>query len=180
MFIVEKEFDYKGYKCVTTFGDMGFRCGYVGVDKNCSLYGKGMHSEINCKFKDMNVPLGKRSVLTLFTAPDSEDKNVCLDLYFDVHGSISFAEGGKESKYPIESDLWWLGFDCGHAGDGKDLEMVDALWGSDGRIKMRLVLEKKMDEMYGPRDEVVRDLDYVINECKSLVDQIIVYEEKQK
>ena len=30
---VEKEFDYRGYKCVVTGSNMGHRCGYVGLNK---------------------------------------------------------------------------------------------------------------------------------------------------
>lgn len=37
---VEKEFDYKGYKCVVIGQEIGHRCGYIGVDKNNKCYGK--------------------------------------------------------------------------------------------------------------------------------------------
>lgn len=30
-YVVEKTFQYYGYTCVIIFGDLGFRCGYVGV-----------------------------------------------------------------------------------------------------------------------------------------------------
>ena len=39
-YIVEREFEHAGYKCVVTFNVMGHRCGYVGIPKNHSLYGK--------------------------------------------------------------------------------------------------------------------------------------------
>ena len=38
MFIIESEFEYKGYKCVTTFLSHGWRCGYVGIPISSSLY----------------------------------------------------------------------------------------------------------------------------------------------
>lgn len=39
-YIVEREFEHVGYKCVVTFNVMGHRCGYVGIPKNHPLYGK--------------------------------------------------------------------------------------------------------------------------------------------
>lgn len=39
-YVVEKIFDYKGYKCAVVMQDMGHRCGYVGVPKGHELYGK--------------------------------------------------------------------------------------------------------------------------------------------
>ena len=39
-YIVESEFKHCGYKCVVTFGDLGHRCGYVGISKRNELYGK--------------------------------------------------------------------------------------------------------------------------------------------
>ena len=32
-YIVEREFEHAGYKCVVAFGAIGHRCGYVGVPK---------------------------------------------------------------------------------------------------------------------------------------------------
>ena len=43
-----------------------------------------------------------------------------MDLYFNVHGSLTYS-GDNDGTYPVESNLWWLGFDCGHYGDGRDL-----------------------------------------------------------
>lgn len=50
--IVEKEFYYKGYKCVVIFNKMGFRCGYVGVQPEHPWWGKNYDEygpeEIQC------------------------------------------------------------------------------------------------------------------------------------
>ena len=37
-YIVEREFEHVGYKCVVIFGNMAHRCGYVGIPKNHTLY----------------------------------------------------------------------------------------------------------------------------------------------
>ena len=61
--------------------------------------------------------------------------------------------------YRVESDLWWLGFDCGHSGDAQDPELLEHFgttvyaWNYDG---------------------VVRTKEYVENECKSLAEQLVL------
>lgn len=44
--ILEKSFEYRGYKCVVLMTEMGHRCGYVGIPKENSLYNK-YYDELN-------------------------------------------------------------------------------------------------------------------------------------
>jgi len=37
-YIVEKDFEYKGFRCIVTFGYLGTRYGYVGVSKDNECY----------------------------------------------------------------------------------------------------------------------------------------------
>lgn len=67
-----------------------------------------------------------------------------VGILFNVHGGITFS--GGNGKYPIESDLHFFGFDCAHLGD-KTKYSIDC-------------------------DDVERSLDYVINECRLLADQL--------
>lgn len=39
-FVIEKEFVYADLPCIVTFGDLGFRCGYVGVPTKTSVVWK--------------------------------------------------------------------------------------------------------------------------------------------
>lgn len=167
MKIIESDFEYKDYRCVTTFTDMGIRCGYVALPKGHPLYGKSAFSDTKVPFRDiMNSTLGKRSVLTLLGFPEDADLPVTLCAYFDVHGGITFADGG----HPIDDDNWYIGFDCCHYQDGKDLDLVLKIWADDEGIKKRVQLDKELgfDDGYE-----VRTLEYVQQECRSLVDQII-------
>lgn len=50
--------------------------------------------------------------------------NMYIEAYFSCHGGITFADGGENSNYPIESDLWWFGFDCAHCDDAKELRLA--------------------------------------------------------
>ena len=168
MKIIESDFEYRGYRCVTIFHDGGFRCGYVGLPEGHPLYKKDYKDQINVTLKDIvGTPVGKRGVFTLLGLPDNLDDQINMDAYFDVHGGLTFSAGGKNSHHPVDSDLWWLGFDCGHAGDCPDYELLEKLWGNDRLVKSRLG-----DRWLYEEDEV-RDLAYVQQECKNLVDQII-------
>lgn len=141
-YIVEREFEHAGYKCVVTFGDMGYRCGYVGVPKVDELYGKDYRK-----------------------------------LDFDVHGGLTYSGGGKNSDYPIKSDLWWFGFDCAHGGDRADDKRVMELFPDTAELhKEYMRISEEVDERYGFKVNAVRSEGYVVNECKRLARQIKEYE----
>ena len=170
MFVIESDFEYKGYRCVTTFTDMGFRCGYVGVPKESCFYGKKYtdHTHLDREIID-NEPIGKRGIIAVLI--DSMDKHskVRMDMLFNVHGGLTFSG----SYHPEDCGLWWLGFDCGHCGDGYELDKVEEIWGDIDYIKKRVDIDRKYD-LGNP----VRSLEYVQQECRNLVDQIIEWEIK--
>lgn len=172
MKVNESDFEYRGYRCVTTFTDMGERCGYVGLPERHPLYGKGFGSQVKATIKDLiasEETENKRNPMLLFCfSGEDEDNQVRLEAYFNVHGGITYAMGGRDSSHPINSDLWWLGFDCGHYGDGKDLDLLEQLWGDDENIQKRIEFER--EHFYGG---IIRSKEYVQQECRNLVDQII-------
>jgi len=106
-----------GLRAIVIFGRLGFHCGYVGVPSSHPLFG--------VKYSEPSQRYGK--------APED---------MFDVHGGLTYS--GGEDDFPVESDLWWFGYDCGHLGDVSDIC-------SEG---------------------VFRDLDYCKAECESLAKQI--------
>lgn len=161
---IENEFYHNGYKCVVVFSDLGFRCGYVGIPKNHYLYKKS-YSNKCLNFSDIkNEELKKRGIIPLLTFQCQEDKSkVSPDLYFNVHGGVTYS--GKLSDV-LNDDLWYFGFDCGHADDKPDIRSA---------------------EEYGMNNEVigflytktgkVRTQDYVESECRSLAEQLKRVEE---
>ncbi len=156
---VESSFIYRGLRCVCIATDMGHRCGYVGVRKNHPLYGHG-YSEKILAFSDVSgSPIGKRGVIPLFCI-DKNAKYVGMDLYFDVHGGVTFADGGKNCKYPVKSSLWWIGFDCAHSGDSRDESLCK---------KSTLDIIRRFGNDHGE----VRTKEYVEQECRNLADQIL-------
>jgi hypothetical protein len=83
------------YKLVVVFGEMGHRCGYVGVKPSHPLFG--------------------------VTYQDLEDH---IDGYLEVHGGLTYSgESDRYPTLQVEK-VWWFGFDCAHLYDGKDLELA--------------------------------------------------------
>ena len=118
MFKVEKDFEHNGHRCVVIFTDMGHRCGYVGVNESSPLWCKDYCDYLPINKSELEgEEIGKRGIFPLMMAAFDEDERVRIDTYFDVHGGITFSSGGKASKYPVESDLYWFGFDCAHCND---------------------------------------------------------------
>lgn len=118
-------------------GGKGALCGYVGVPDGHPWHGKGYD---DCKRADGE--------------------------YVEVHGGLTFASGCSENGkicHSIEKDgkiasdhVWWLGFDCAHAGD--------YIPGMDCNSRYR-----SLDDGYS----VYRNIVYVENECRSLAKQAI-------
>lgn len=166
-YIVEKEFSHNELKCVVTFGNMGHRCGYVGVPKWHPLYGKDYSDYLDIKKEDIE---GKEvsGVFPLFDALLDDDERVRIEAYFTCHGGITYSGGGEKSTYPIESDLWWFGFDCAHYDDGKDLDLAIERF---PEYAQQLAMTKVIEKQY-PTGGEVRSSEYVTENCKELANQL--------
>ena len=169
MYKVESDFEYKGYRCVVVFTDRGHRCGYVGVPSGHMLYKKRYTDYLDISKSELDdEKIGNRGMIPILSAAFDDDERARLDYWFNVHGGLTYSRDGN---YPIESDLWWFGFDCAHYNDGKDLDLVEKYWGDDPRIKERLKIDREFSSYY--EDNPIRSNEYVEDECKALVEQII-------
>lgn len=163
-FTVEKDWiTGAGMRAVVIMGSMGFRCGYVGVQPGHPLYGIGYSQETDALFPlPEDEKLGKRSIVAAWCAASSGRIPQTPEMAFDVHGGLTYS--GGEPNYPVKSDLWWFGFDCGHAGDASSPEYMQAM-------------REKYPESVGlwrqHGGEVHRSLEYAADECESLAQQII-------
>ena len=166
-YIVEKEFNHNGLKCVVTFSNMGHRCGYVGVPKWHPLYGKDCMDYLDIKKEDIE---GKEvsGVFPLLGALIDNDERVRIEAYFTCHGGITYSGGGENSTYPIESNLSWFGFDCAHYGDGKDLDLAIEVF---PEYAEQIARTKEIENMF-PTYELARSTEYVSENCKELADQL--------
>ena len=174
-YIIEWEFEHAGYKCVVVFTRMGHRCGYVGIPKEHPLYGKGYDEHLEIKKSD----LGDREVKGVFPlllACLDKDERIRIDAYFQCHGGITFADGGENSNYPIESDLWWFGFDCGHCNDAKELELAYERF---PKYRESISLQIETEKKFHIDGLIVRTEEYVAEECKKLAEQLKEFEERE-
>lgn len=129
------------------------RCGYVELPPGHPLHGAeyGAAHPALSSVDLTTIELGKKSPMLLFTGGvDAAEGDVLRrspDVVFDVHGGITYSGDGR-GVYPAPSDGgWWLGFDCGHYGDGS----LDPKSFCDGPV---------------------RSEEYVVAECESLARQI--------
>lgn len=89
------------------------------------------------------------------------------DIDIDVHGGWTYSEY-TYNNYPAEASdkSWWIGFDCGHWGDSKDLELIKS-FGDDKTTEMYIKMEERFPD-YGE----IRTLEYVENELVEAVKQL--------
>lgn len=126
--------------CLVVRGPVGAWCGYVGVSHDHPLYG--------VNYNDEGGP----------------------ERYLDVHGGLTFSgfcTGGEfenphvcHDPLPGRKEVWWLGFDCAHAGDL-----------SPGMRRFNL----KFGGFLGSpeRNETYRNLAYVADQCTALALQLV-------
>ncbi len=91
-------------------------CGYVRVPEGHPLHGLGYTDPApGVSWDDIkDEEVGERSAISLLCATHKEA--VTLDILFDVHGSLTFADKFKDD------DGWWFGFDCNHFGDRPEIQ----------------------------------------------------------
>lgn len=130
----------RGWLIESDFNYGGYRCIVVGQDLG-----------FRCGY--VGLPKGHKLYRT-----ESEK------LELNVHGGLTYSGGGIDSDYPVESDLWWLGFDCGHCCDGIDEQLVRQL-APPQFIESRLY---HIDHTLQ-----VRTKEYVESELRNMVEQII-------
>ena len=162
---VEQDWEYKGLRCVVVMTDIGHRCGYVGVDKDHPLYKVDYQSHcafLKSRWEEAKTgAIGGRGIIPLVCW---DGETVSPEIVFDVHGGITYSRGAID--YPVDSDLWWFGYDCAHAGDAKDLNAIE-----DKEIRNKQSI-KQIYERYHIAGDVVRSLGYCIEQCEKLADQL--------
>lgn len=87
------------------------------------------------------------------------------DFDIDCHCGLTFCGELPEAYKPKEP--FYIGFDCGHCCDGTDAKLAYDLGLIDEATKE--MFEKSFGYL---SDNPVRDLDYVVEQCKKIVDQL--------
>lgn len=104
------------------------RCGYVGIPKTHPLYGKDYNHKSNVRLDGLTVQINNPVGTFLAAASIGEEEYADLSYAANVNGGLTYAQGTPD--YPVESDLWWFGYDCAHIDDiddgGKPLDFCIA------------------------------------------------------
>lgn len=152
-FQVEKDWvTESGLRAVVVMTTSGHRCGYVGLPESHPLHGVPYSAQTPNLKPNMERTIEKMSPILVFAAAlrGSDEELNTPEYVFEVHGGLTYSGKGD---YPVESDLWWFGYDCAHHGDRPEPGY-------------------EMSKYYSPSDGEVRTLDYCVGECESLAGQI--------
>lgn len=83
------------------------------------------------------------------------------DIDIPIHGGWTYS--GFDKEYPVKNEnIWWIGFDCAHYNDRKDIELIKKL-GGDSICMFFYELEKE------DTNKKVRTEEYVSNELSNAV-----------
>jgi hypothetical protein len=90
----------------------------------------------------------------------------------DCHCGLTYSE--KYLYGQLDENTWWIGFDCGHYCDGYDVEAAKKLYADDRQAMTQItLLEQTGYYQVCNEDNPIRTLDYCIEQCKRIVDQLI-------
>lgn len=104
---------------------------------------------------------------------ENEYYNVDYDnIDIDCHGGLTYSESFLYGQ--ADRDTWWIGFDCAHYFDKNDWECVKRYFLNNEGLMEYIKWHEEFEEQsfgYGVYKEI-RTLDYVVKECKNIVDQL--------
>lgn len=83
------------------------------------------------------------------------------------HGNITYE---SKTLFDRKTDQWdgsWIGFDCAHRFDGRDVKAAQKYY-ADNKFVQKVVENMASKFSYPPKT-----LEFCMNECRSIVDQLI-------
>ena len=166
----------ENYPCVVLAMHTGHRCGYVAIPPSHPFFGKDYDDPSGYPSEHLqDEPVGKRSSIDLIGL-NLHPENVKVGVLFDVHGGITYS-GSSEDGYPIETSdpYWWFGFDCRHAGDLLDLDLITDPHERAREEDPNSIHNRELIDGY-----TVKGTGYVVDECNSLSKQLYQYESNKE
>ena len=145
---VEKVWRHSKSTCVAVVNhSTGTRCGYCSLSMAHPFFGKNYSDD---------------SVSELMHK---------VDEIINVHGGVTYSgkiEWAREQDSSIPRNMWWFGFDCHHAGDSQDPELIN-----DPIIKKFTI---EMNERMGNWDKSYntthKSLEYVVEQCNVMAEHL--------
>ena len=146
--IIEKEWVTKsGHNAKVLFLEMGHRCGYIEVTKDSFLFGKE-YSYYSFNLDDISKEM-----------IENIEKYKSIN-NIEVHGGLTYAGN------LLNDGSHWFGFDCAHCDDKRDIEKLKEYYH-----------DSKYTEIFDFKDSTIKNLEFCMNECESLSEQIKNIEE---
>lgn len=97
------------------------------------------------------------------------DCQECRD-NFDVHGGITYNDSRESPEFPEINGINFIGFDAAHGYDYRDIDFMKIYFPENS---LQIDCAARCNVIFGDYfDAKIRTLDYMISECKSLIDQI--------
>ncbi len=146
-----EEFTHKGYKCSIKRNMSGALCGYVDLPKDHPWYELGYD-----------------------------------DIEIDVHGGLTYAQNNVSEQ---GEESYTIGFDCSHAFDycPYTYGMTRSIWYKNLTDEEKKIFDdynaKRQDlfsSMPSQDGSTYKNIEYVREECRSMVEQAIVAESNLK
>lgn len=121
------------------------------------------------------MPMGYRCGYVGLPKENRYYKKKYDDIPVDCHCGLTYSENhlfGQDDK-----DIWWIGFDCGHCFDGIDKNTFNNIYEREllnmSPVEFRTCM-MNFDCMWEiSREYPIRTQEYVENECRKIVDQIV-------
>lgn len=92
------------------------------------------------------------------------------DIPVSCHCGLTYAD--KQLPYRNDTDIWWIGFDCGHCCDANDYDKAVNYFSDNKSVLQSLLMLRELNKIYDTGGEI-RTLEYVKENCKSIVDQLL-------
>lgn len=90
------------------------------------------------------------------------------------HWGLTYSDNGKHF-YDGDKDFWWFGFDCGHYGDATDYDTAKEY----GLINDKeYLIGKQYEKMLTFDDTTLKTKEFVEENCKMIVEQLIAVKKK--
>jgi hypothetical protein len=147
-------FIHKELYCAIIRNRVGCLCGYVAIPAFHKLYGKSYNEKIEVEnFNDIKFNGNYIGLLCQACEHNNESNLISLDLFFQVHGGLTYASKYLNGLEIILKDHWWFGFDAGHGGD----------------IMPYLMGDREID------GDIYKDFEYIKKEVEKLAEQLAEY-----
>jgi len=146
---IEKVWRHRKSTCIVLINhEMGARNGYCSVSMGHPFYKKKYSGD-----------------------PVSDLKHD-IDQVISAHGGITYSgdlEWALDLDHTLPKHYWWFGFDCLHANDAQDPELIK------NPMMKKIILESEQRFSSLNTSRVIRDLEYVESECNKLAEDLAKY-----